>query len=267
MDIDYNELFGLGEEETDAAEPSEDTAEAEESTEEPAGEKESEPAEQTQSKEENARYAAIRRKAEADARKSVDETFASSGLVNPYTGKQILNKADFEEYAKAISKEKIDGVLEKTGMSEDEFKKMVDELPEVKAAKQAKQDLERQQQKMALDAQMAEVGKLNPDIKSVEDLQKLDCYETIYEYVRRGLTIPEAYKLANFDTLGGKTASAARQAAVNAKAGKDHMQQTQSRGDGTQTVPSDVMEMYRAFNPKATESEIMAHYNKHHKKG
>ena len=267
MDIDYDALFEVESAKTEdvADTPAEETAEQ---TEETAGEKESEPAEQTeQSKEDNAKYAAIRRKAEADAQKAVDDTFAASGLTNPYTGKPILNKADFEEYAKAVSKEKVDGILDKTGMTEDEFKQMVDELPDVKAAKKAKADYERQQQKITLDAQMAEVTKLNPDIKSVADLQKLDSYQTIYQYVLRGLSIPDAYKLANFDSLSGKTSAAAKQAAINAKAGKDHLTQTASRGEGAQSVPADVAEMYRAFNPKATEAEILAHYNKHHKKG
>lgn len=267
MDINYDELFGVESAKTeDVAEtPAEESAEQ---TEENAGAKESEPAEQTeQSKEDNAKYAAIRRKAEADAQKAVDDTFAASGLTNPYTGKPILNKADFEEYAKAISKEKVDGILDKTGLSEEEFKQMVDELPDVKAAKKAKEDYERQQQQITLDAQIAEVTKMNPDIKSVADLQKLDSYRAIYQYVLKGLSIPEAYKLANFDTLSGKASAAAKQAALNAKAGKDHLTTTQSRGEGAQTVPPDVMAMYKSFNPKATEAEITAHYNKTHKKG
>lgn len=268
MDINYDELFGVdtsAKTEEVAETPAVETAEQ---TEENAGAKESEAAEQTeQSKEDNAKYAAIRRKAEADAQKAVDDTFASSGLTNPYTGKPILNKADFEEYAKAIAKEKVDGILDKTGMSEDEFRRMVDELPDVKAAKKAKEDYERQQQQITLDAQIAEVGKLNPDIKTLADLQKLDSYQTIYQYVLKGLSIPDAYKLANFDTLNGKAASAAKQAALNAKAGKEHMTATTSRGEGAQSVPPDVMAMYKAFNPKATEAEITAHYNKSHKKG
>lgn len=270
MDIDYDALFGVESANTEeAAEPPADTADT---AEENAGEKESEPAEQTgQSREDNAKYAAIRRKAEEEAnakvQRLVDEAFAASGLTNPYTGKAIRNKADFDEYSKAISKEKMDGMLEKTGMSEDEFKKMVDELPDVKAAKKAKEDYEREQQKITLDAQIAEVTKMNPDVRSVADLQKLDSYQTIYQYVLKGLSIPDAYKLANFDTLSGRAASAAKQAALNAKAGKDHLTTTQSRGDGALTVPPDVMAMYKSFNPKATDAEITAHYNKTHRKG
>lgn len=276
MDIDYDALFGTESEKTEetAETPAGETVEETEAAtaEETAGEKESEPAEQTeQSKEENARYAAIRRKAEeeanAKAQRLLDEAFASSGLTNPYTGKAIQNKADFDEYSKAISKEKVDGMLEKTGMSEDELQAFVNQLPDVKAARKAKEDLDRQQQKIALDSQIAEVGKIDPAIKSVEDIQKLDNYREIYGYVMKGLSIPDAYKLANFDKLSGRAASAAKQAALNAKAGKDHLTTTQSRGDGAQTVPPDVMAMYKSFNPKATEAEITAHYNKSHRKG
>lgn len=278
MEINYDELFGLnGEEETEAADPSAEEETAAE-TEETAGEKESEPAEQTgrQSKEENAKYAAIRRKAEeeasAKAQKQIDDAFAALNMVDPYTGKPIKTKADFEAYQAGKTKEKTEGVLEKTGWTEDELKQYVDELPDVKAAKQAKETYERMQQKQALDTQIAELGKIDSAIKSVEDLQKQDNYRTIYEYVLRGLNIVDAYKLANFDKLSSeklsaeRASSAARQAALNSKS-KEHLQPTTPRGEGAATVPADVMEYYKALNPTATVAEITAHYNKNHQKG
>lgn len=267
MDINYDELFGnAGEEETEVADPST------EESEEPAGEKEAEPAEQPeQSKEENARYAAIRRKAEeeakAKAQKELDDGIASLGMVDPYSGKPIKTRQEFEAYRASQAKERKDGMLEKTGWSEDELQSFIDELPDVKAAKQAKETYERQQQKLALDTQIAELSKLDPSIQTVDDLLKQENYKDVYEYVRRGLSIPEAYKLANFDKLSGERASsAARAAALNSKS-KEHLQPTAQRGEGAATVPADVMETYRFLNPNATVAEITAHYNKYHKKG
>lgn len=262
MDIDYDELFGTeGAEETETADPSEDVQE-----EQPAGAKEAEPAE-PQSKEDNAKFAAIRRKAEeeaaAKAQKQIDESFAALNMTNPYTGKAIKTRADFEEYTKATQKEKKDTVLEQTGWSDEQLQAFVDELPDVKAAKEAKQRYEQAEQQRVIDAQLAEVAKLDPSIKSLEDLQKQENYSSIYFLVvRKGLSLSDAYKLANFDKISSaRASSAARQAERNVK-GKEHLQPTSQRGEGSVAVPADVMEMYKALNPKATNAEITAHYNK-----
>lgn len=274
MDINYDELFGVESEKTeDVAEtPAAETVETAEAqtAEESAGAKESEPAEQTeQTKEERAQHAAARRKAEEDARvrKGVDDAIASLGLTNPYTGKAVQNRADFDEYNKATSKEKKDAFLDKTGVSEDDLNKFIEELPEYREMKAMKADMERQRQISALNEAIAEVTKIDPSVKTLEDLQKQANYREIYQYVLKGISIPEAYKLANFDKLTtARASSAAKQAALN-NLGKSHLTTTQSRGEGSIEVPADVMAQYKLFNPKATDAEIQAHYNKHHKKG
>ena len=268
MEIDYNELFG-GEEETETADPSEETEEVEEQPEE--GAKEAEPAEPQQSKEDNAKFAAIRRKAEeeatAKAQKQMDESFAALNMTNPYTGKVIKSKADFDEYAKASHKEKKDTVLEQTGWTDEQLQAFIDEQPDVKAAKAERQSMERERQQRELETQLTEVAKLDPSVKTLEDLQKQDNYADIYNLVvRKGLSISEAYKLANFDKLSSQRASsAAKQAERNAK-GKEHLQPTSQRGEGAMSVPQDVMDMYKMFMPDATSAEITAHYNQHHRK-
>lgn len=276
MDINYDELFGLesaNTEETADPPAEETTAEVGETVEaeEDAGEKESEVAEQTveQTREERAQHAAARRKAEEDARvaKGVDDAIAALGLVNPYTGKAVLNKADFEEYGKAQGREKEEAFLDKTGVTKEELQQYVDGLPEIQKAKQIQADMERRESQMALDAALTEIGKLDPSVKTLEDLQKQENYQEIYGYVaNNGLPLVKAYKLANADKLSRNASSAAKQAALN-NLGKSHLTTTASRGEGTIDVPADVMDMYRAINPKATDKEIREHYNKHHKKG
>ena len=95
----------------------------------------------------------------------------------------------------------------------------------------------------------------------------MDTYPQFYELVKRGNTLIDAYKLANFDTLTRSAAQATRQAAINSVQSKRHMSQTTARGAGAVAVPGDVKEMYRALNPGATDAEIQAHYNRSHKKG
>jgi len=84
--------------------------------------------------------------------------------------------------------------------------------------------------------------------------------------VKKGNNLVDAFKLANYDTLTSSTAAASRQAAINAAQSKQHLSQTTTRGAGAVSVPADVKEAYRAFNPNATDAEIQQHYNKYVKK-
>ena len=164
-------------------------------------------------------------------------------------------------------------VVKKSGMSDEEFSKFVSELPEVKAARQAQEaaqaaarQAQEQQAQARIDEQLKEISALDPSITKLEDLQGMKNYSQFYELVKRGNTLVDAFKLANYDTLTRNTAAAARQAATNAARGKEHLTQTATRGAGAVSVPNDVRETYRTFNPDATDAEIQQHYNKYVKK-
>ena len=83
--------------------------------------------------------------------------------------------------------------------------------------------------------------------------------------MKKGNSLLDAFKLANFETLSQGAAARARQAAINAAQSKQHLAQTQTRGKGAVTVPSDVRELYRTMNPGVTDAEIQAHYSRTHK--
>ena len=391
MDIDYGALFGIdeggkeqeiadpatdettqaqGAEEQEAADPAEEETQ-DTSAEEPQGaaedgEDHSETGKQTP--EQNAAFAAARRKAEAErdaavekartdaqeeARRTIDEAFRNSGLVNPYTKQPITSKAEYDEYRQRFDAERKARVLKKSGMSDEEFNAFVNDLPEVKQAKEAQAAAERAQQeaneaqarvkvdeqlkeigklnpnirelkdlaametypkfyelvkksgmsdeefnafvndlpevkqakeaqaaaeraqqeaneaqaRVKVDEQLKEIGKLNPNIRELKDLAAMETYPKFYELVKKGNTLVDAYRLANFEALTSSAAAATRQAALNNLQGKQHMGQTKERGAGAVSVPAEVKEMYRALNPGATDAEIQAHYNRSHKKG
>ena len=289
-DIDYGEVFGIeaGENETAAAEPSdaaETQGEKEQETAEPA-ETETDNTDETdveedkgQDKDENARFAAARRKAEAerdaaiaqakmDAQRQIDEAFAQSGIQNPYTGKAITSKKEFDEYRKQFEEERKNKLLRKSGMTDEEFEQFVSNLPQVREAQakeaQAAEAIKKAQEaemRAAIDEQIKEIGQYDPAIKAVEDLPKMDNYQDFYGYVKRGLTFLEAYKLTNYDKITQQTASKVKRAALNAQQGKDHLSATTQRGAGAVTVPADIKAEYRQFNPEMTDAEIERHYN------
>lgn len=296
MDIDYNAVFGLentgaeeqevtepapdteteGAEEQEVTEPAEDTAEQEESS--------VPDTKDTQSAEENSRFAAARRKAERerdlavkrakdDAKKELDGAIKSLGIKDPFSGKLIETKAEYDEYVSRQSEEKRNRFLRRNGISDEEFAELVDDIPEVREARaqatEAKAEAERlktEEAKRRVDEQLAEVSKLNPDIKSLSDLSKMPTYPAFYEAVQKGISIIDAYKLANYDSLMSNAASISRRQTLNAVNGKGHLSKTETRGTGAVTVPADVRDAYRIMNPNATDAEIERHYNKYIKR-
>lgn len=246
---------------------------------------------QKQTPEQNAKFAAARRKAEAErdaaiakarqdaqaeAQRTIDEAFRTSGLTNPYTKKPITSKAEYDEYRARLEADRKARLLKKSGMSDEEFQQFVQGLPEVKQAKEAQAAAEtaarqarEQQARLKVEEQLKEISAIDPSIQELKDLAKMETYPKFYELVKRGNTLTDAFKLANYEALTGRAAAASRQAAINSAQGKQHLSPTTQRGAGAVSVPADVKAEYLAFNPDATDAEIQQHYNryvKNHKK-
>lgn len=304
MEIDYGAVFDVevpetttGAEETEVAEPSEDdtittaaqgaeeqeaAAPAVEETEEPEQPKTEAP-EQEPKTDRDAQFAAARRKAEAerdaaiarakeDAQKQVDEFFKNSGLMNPYTGHPITTRAEYEAYRERFEADQKAKLMEKAGITQEEFQAFVQGLPEVRAARQAKAEAEaaarqarEQEAKARVDEQLRQIQAIDPTVKELGDLAKLDTYPKLYDMVKRGYSILDAYRLANYDTLTQRAAEASRKAAINSVQSKQHLKATESRGGGAIPVPDSVLEEYRVLNPGATKEEIQKHYQSYMK--
>lgn len=279
MELDYYEALGIeAPENTGAAgENTEDAAP--ESQESAGGEAQREPAapaeEQTteerresgraQSPEENARYAAIRRKAQREAQrkmeKELQERIVSAGL-------QLGNNAGpIEAREKPDAGQRQGGqrnpweAPEEQAMGNPAYRNFPEEPPVVKDARIAAQRSAAVGAKAQLELDLNKVRALDPTVKGLEDLSQRPEYPEICRMVERGLSLPEAYKLVNFDALSRRAADATRQAALNQFSGKGHMRQSEARGEGAARVPADVAEEYRMLLPNVTNAEIQAHYN------
>ena len=307
--IDYNALFGLegtegegGNEQTVAGSDvteKDKAAEAEEAeTEDEAaedgegsgegGQDETAGAKTAQSAEENSKYAAARRKAEAErdlaVQKAREETRAAMqaeltesikalGLKNPYTKEPIVDKAGLDAYRQQFELDKKSRFAKKAGMNDTEFQQFVNDLPEVKearakaeAAEEAQKAVQAERAKAEIERQLGEIREMDPAISSLEDLTKMENYQKFYDLVKRGNTLTDAYRLANFEKLTSQQTEQAKQAALNRVNSKSHLDRTTTRGAGAVTVPADIIAQYREFNPDATMEEIRAHWAKYSKK-
>ena len=287
MDIDYSEVFGLepetGEEAQEVTAPAEQGAEEQESA-APAVEEVAQPPEDQADEggktEDDARYAAARRKAEAErdaeierirresqeeTRRAIDEAIRSSGMTNPYTGQPITSKEELDAYQRQHQARQAQTFQKKAAL--------VNSLPEVrqerearvKAEAAARQVREREARAM-IEEQVKEIAAIDPSIKEFGDLAKMANYGRFHELVKKGNTLLDAYRLANFDALTQRAAQASRKAAIQSAASKEHLAPNPPRGTGAVSVPEDIKAEYRAFNPDATEEEIQKHYQKYMKK-
>lgn len=106
--------------------------------------------------------------------------------------------------------------------------------------------------------ELSEIREYDPRIKTVSDFASMKNFAQFREYVSKGLTYSEAYKLANYGDITETLKR--RQAPVS---GRSHLTRTPMRGGGEYDVPQSVMEYYRAMNPGATDSEIRRSWNKY----
>lgn len=303
MEINWSELYGIempsGEEAQGAADPAEPTsngtevpdaaAQTDTYSEPDAGAASnaegdtSEDGEQTdRPRGDDAAYAAARRKAEREkdlaiqeanrrAEQAVDDFIAQAGILNPMTGQPIKTRAEYDAYQTEYAAKQKEQVQKKTGMTDAEIQQFIDALPEVREARVTKAQAEQAQQearaaeaRTRAEEQLREISKLDPGVKTLEDITKMDTYPAFYEHVKAGVSLLDAFKLANFDRLQAASAAAGQQQARNAAAGKGHLGRTQQRGQGTTPIPEETMELYRQLNPDVSEEEIRAHWQRSH---
>ena len=285
-DIDYGELFGVdaaGAEpevadpaqaettETQGVEEQEVAETAVEEIEETEAEGEETEAENTQSPEENAKYAAARRKAEQkikakyekqlqdELKRQREEFEAKLSQVNfesPFTKQPVKSLAELDAYLK-------ERMLKQNKWTEEEYDSFVQNLPEVRAAREAKRQAEEAEQKAVVETQLKEIRAFDPSIKTIKDLQQMENYEEFYGFVQRGNDFVQAYKLANFDKLQASAVAKTKQAAMNAMQSKSHLKATSQRGVGAVTVPDDIKAEYKAMMPGISDDEIQKHYNRY----
>lgn len=215
-----------------------------------------------------------------------DANYAAAfmGRKNPYTGKPITTKAEFDEYVRQRNEaenrerqEEADKELEKIGITEDQLERLLTKTrfgKEIQAAldytrKQAA-DSHRKAVDDLIQKDIADIAAFDPSVKDVDSLKKTAHGKEIEKRVASGrYTWKEAWMIENFGEFSSARDAAARQAAMNAAASKDHLQSTAQRGSGEIEVPDDVRAAFAAMDITDAEEQRSAYrdYLKSIKKG
>ena len=276
-----------------AQEPAEPAAEeAETGTPEDAGddgrEPSQEPEKQVMSEAERKANAARRRqqeqqaaidKAVADAiqaeqgktNATLADIFARAGLKNSITGQPITSLEEFNDWHRQYTDSQLQRDLKAGKLTAEGLNQLIEQHPAVKQAQElVQQNAEAQKQRSQaadrtrIEGELAEIAKLNPEIKTVADLLSMPTAAQFKGYVDKGYSFLDAFKLANMETLAQAKAQRAREAAQANNRGKQHLEATgNSRGAGAVPVPSGQMAIFRRMMPNASEAEIQKFYNKY----
>ena len=252
---------------TDAPEDSSTSTEAEGTTEE---------ASNVQSDEDNAKFAAARRRAEAEFNQrmqAIDDEYARrfEGYKNPITNQPIRSQKDYLDALDAQEKLERDQELQSKGIDPKMFEDMVDRRvnnnPYVQQAQQIIQQNQRTQLENDFIENVKQISLLNPNIKTVEDFLKDPTAQKTLDMVVNSegkLSILDAYKLNNFDALMAGKVAGAKQAALNNINGTAHLNQTDNittADNGEVEIPQSELAAWKRAFPHATHAELRKKYN------
>lgn len=218
-----------------------------------------------QTDEENARYAAIRRRAEEEAKRKYESEIGSlnqqisaicQGITHPKTGQPITNVRDYVEALQIQQRQAREQELKEKGIDPSMIDRMIESNPVVMQAQQVIEQNKMTQAEQALQNDLAEISKYDPSIKGIKDLSTLPNFPEILSRVERGASLIDAYKMVNFDTFMHHTNEAARQQAINQMRGKEHLttQKGVAEAEDYVEVPAEIMSRWK--NEGKTEKQI-----------
>lgn len=266
LDLQY---FAEGEDagENEVSEPAEQTeetpeAEGVETGEEETGDSEPEP----QTAEENARYAAIRRRAEEEAKRRYESeinslnqqiTAVCQGVTHPVTGQPITNVRDYVDALQIQQRQAREQELKEKGIDPSMIDRMIESNPVVMQAQQVIEQSRMSQAEQALQNDLATLSQYDPNIKGLSDLAALPNFPEMLDKVNRfNVSIVDAYKMVNYDNSMKHQSEAGRQQAINQMRGKEHLttQKGVAEAEDYVEVPAEIMSRMKAEGK--TEKQI-----------
>lgn len=268
--------------ETDGEEQAEEQEEQTEETEEQSevqDEEQSEKQPNTQQEQPRVDPERARQTAEAVRKRMAYEQAVREaiGKVNPYTGAVINNREDYEAYRNAYAQSQqnaatanLYGRIQNGTATADEFNAFIQsavqralinspDLQRARAAADRAEQAERQAREDAGRSRLqADIDALNKEypscnIKTIADIKD----PAMVDYIRKGLTVSDAYYLTHRQEIAKSQQAAAKQAVINQTAGKAHLKTTAGTAAEDSGVTEEMIAEFKPFFPNATRKELI----------
>lgn len=220
-------------------------------------------------------WAIARKRSEREAQARIDRQIAQrfGQYKNPATGKNIATLDDYfaamDAQAEQSRQEAIDRITANQSREQQEaLRQILANDPEKRRLNARVQELEQkqldEQAGAAFNRDFAELQKLEPALKTVNDLEKLDGFDKIVQLVQeKGLDMVTAYKAVNYGRAVQSGTAAGRQAAINAARGKGHLAAHGGAAEQNilKPIPADMREMLKNAFPGKSEEALTKLYN------
>lgn len=188
------------------------------------------------------------------------EVLRSMCAINPATNQPFANESEWTNYLRDFERQEQENNLRQQGIDPEVLNQAIAHNPTVQQANQIIQKAQQQEGERALQAAVAEIGKLDSNIKSVQDLFKMDTFRQFDDLVHAGYSLVHAYQIANYDNLMSKRSEAAKQATLNSVNGKGHLSPTRGGAGDSTVIPQDTLNMYRRMFPDKDDNWILGQY-------
>jgi hypothetical protein len=208
----------------------------------------------------NAIAAAARRKAEAEM-KARDAEYARrfGNLVNPKTGQPIRSERDYLAALDAQEELKAKEQLKQSGVDPNLLDSFIANNPAVRQAQAVMAQAQQQATIGQINADVAELGKLDPSIVSLETVPP----DVIRLSMERQMSLVDAYKIVNFGQVNSSQQAAIQQAAINQAKGKSHLNPVNGVAvqDNSVEIPQSELARWKAYFPEKSAEELKKLYN------
>ena len=228
-----------------------------------------------QSDEENAKYAAARRRAEQEFAKRQRESDLAferrfAGYTNPITGQPIRSQKDYFDALDAQEKLQMEQSLQSGSVTADELnsyiEKQINNNPAILQAQQIIEATKQLEIQNRLENDVKEIQKLDSSVKSIDDILNKDNAAAMIQYVNdHNVSLADAYKMFNYDALVSQMTAGAKQATINSMKNTQHLNQTNgisNSDDGGVDIPSEELPQWKRAFPDCSMKELKAKYNK-----
>ena len=149
------------------------------------------------------------KEASEKAQSRIDDFYAQM-----YGGYGIKSEEDYKRYMAQQETDARNARLENAGLSSEDIIVAVNSLPEMETIRKITAAQQQKFQDEALDYAVKAISEIDPDIKSLNDLENSPTKDKFEELVGRGYSLPDAYILANYQKLVEKGAAAAQQQTI-----------------------------------------------------
>lgn len=228
-------------------------------------EESAEPQEQEQEPEQtvdvNAIAAAARRKAEAQ-QAAIDREFADrfKNFTNPKTGKPITSQRDYLDALDAQEEMRAKEQLQQQGIDPSVIDNLIANNPLIRQAQQVMAQSQQQQTINQINADVAELGRIDPSITSLDTVPQ----NVINMAVQRNMSLVDCYKILNFGNVSTAKQEAIQQQAINQAKGKSHLNPVNgvATPDEGVEIPQSELAMWKEYFPDKSAAELKKLYNK-----